>query len=248
MREKYYFLSDAHMGCRAIADEKTHEKRFVDWLTMAAKDATAIYLLGDIFDFWFEYRATVPKGYTLLLGKLREITESGIPIHFLVGNHDMWTFGYLEQECGLTVHKQPIVETLCGKTFFMAHGDGLGDQSKAFWALRTVFNSKACQWMFRTFVPPMVGLEFGYRWSKRNRLKHMGADNRFRGEENEPLVRFAKAHALENGYDFYLFGHRHILLNMMLSSGSQLAILGDFIEEFSYATYNGEQFCIENFE
>ena len=127
---KYYFLSDAHLGTRVVLDARAHEQKVVDWLDMAKLDATEIFLLGDIFDFWFEYKMVVPKGFTRLFGKLREITESGIPVHFFVGNHDLWTFGYLEQEVGLIVHMAPLTIELGGKQFFMAHGDGLGDKSR----------------------------------------------------------------------------------------------------------------------
>ena len=248
MNAKYYFLSDAHIGCRAVDDSQAHQQRLIRWLHMAAKDATAIYLLGDIFDFWFEFPNKPPKGFEPLLDTLQSITANGTPIHFLIGNHDLWTFGYLEQRCGLTVHKEAIVETLGNKQFFLAHGDGLGDKSRSFHALRRVFHSNICQWLFRHLIPAKLGWEFGYRWSYNNRLKHMAEDNKFRGEAAEPLVRFVKEDCQRHHYDYYLFGHRHIVLNLMMPNGSQMAILGDFIEAFSYATFDGEQFCIEFFE
>ena len=247
-KEKYYFVSDAHLGSKVVADAVEHESKLVNFLDMAAKDATAIYLLGDIFDFWFEYRYTVPKGHTRFLGKMREITLQGIPIYFFTGNHDVWTFGYLEQECGVTVCREPQVVSLCGTRFFLAHGDGLGDKSLGFRFIRPIFHSRVCQWLFRTFVPPAIGLNFGYAWSKRNRLKHERQGNGYRGEQGEPLVRFVKENKDVYGCRYYLFGHRHIVLNLMVDKDAQVVILGDFISEFTYATFDGTTLAIENFE
>jgi len=245
---KYYFLSDAHLGTRVIRDTHAHEQKLVDWLDMVRQDATAIFLLGDIFDFWFEYKMVVPKGFTRLLGKLREITESGIPVHFFVGNHDLWTFGYLEQELGLIVHDAPRTMELGGKTFFLAHGDGLGDKNRSFSFIRSIFHSKTCQRLFRSLVPSAWGLSFGFRWSERNRRKHDSRNVKFLGEDKEPLVLFAKQHALDHSVDYYVFGHRHIVLNLMLKSKSQVLIIGDFMREFSYAVFDGDTMAIENFE
>ena len=245
---KYYFLSDAHLGTRVVSDTHAHEQKLVDWLEMAKLDATAIFLLGDIFDFWFEYKMVVPKGFTRLLGKLREITESGIPIHFFVGNHDLWTFGYLEQELGLIVHSAPLTVELGDKQFFLAHGDGLGDKSRSFSFIRSIFHNKTCQRLFRSLIPSSWGLSFGFRWSESNRRKHDKNNVKFLGEDQEPLVLFAKHHALENPIDFYVFGHRHIVLNLMLQSKTQVLIIGDFMREFSYAVFDGTTMAIENFE
>lgn len=244
----YYFLSDAHLGCKVIKDEKAHEQKLVDWLDMVRADATEIYLLGDIFDFWFEYKYTVPKGFTRLLGKLREITESGITVHFFAGNHDLWTFGYLEKECGLIVHHGPITVNLEGKTFYLAHGDGLGDKSLGFKIIRGIFHSKTLQWMFRNLLPSTWGMAFGYKWSENNRKKHMAKDNSYRGEDKEPLVIFAKRYAETHSVDYMMFGHRHLLLNLMLKNKTQMIILGDFLQEFSYAKFDGQNISLEHFE
>ncbi len=248
MSAKYYFLSDAHLGSRVMTDQHTHEQRLVDWLDMVKTDATAIFLLGDIFDFWFEYRTVVPKGFTRLLGKLREIAESGVPVHFFAGNHDMWTFGYLEQEVGLIVHREPQLFTLEGRQFFLAHGDGLGDRNRKFSLIRRIFHSRACQWAFRNLIPVNAGMTFGQRWSESNRRRHERNAVGYLGEDREPLVLFAKQHAAQHpDIDYYIFGHRHIVLNLMLPSRSQMLIIGDFMREFSYAVFDGEQISIENF-
>ncbi len=244
---KYYFLSDAHLGTRVVRDARAHEQKVVDWLDMAKLDATEIFLLGDIFDFWFEYKMVVPKGFTRLFGKLREITESGIPVHFFVGNHDLWTFGYLEQEVGLIVHMAPLTIELGGKQFFMAHGDGLGDKSRPFSFIRALFHSKTVQRLFRSLVPSNWALNFGFRWSESNRRKHDKRDVKFLGEDREPLVLFAKQHSLDHAIDFYIFGHRHIVLNLMLASKARVVILGDFMREFSYGVFDGKTMNVENF-
>lgn len=244
---KYYFLSDAHLGTRVVRDARAHEQKVVDWLDMAKLDATEIFLLGDIFDFWFEYKMVVPKGFTRLFGKLREITESGIPVHFFVGNHDLWTFGYLEQEVGLIVHMAPLTIELGGKQFFLAHGDGLGDKSRPFSFIRALFHSKTVQRLFRSLVPSSWALNFGFRWSESNRRKHDKRDVKFLGEDREPLVLFAKHHSLNHAIDFYIFGHRHIVLNLMLASKARVVILGDFMREFSYGVFDGKTMNVENF-
>ncbi|MDR1592843.1 MAG: UDP-2,3-diacylglucosamine diphosphatase [Prevotellaceae bacterium] len=242
----YYFLSDAHLGTPVVADRRQHELALVAWLDMAAKDADAIFLLGDIFDFWFEYRTVVPKGFNRLLGKLCEITDRGIEVHFFIGNHDLWTFGYLEQEIGLVVHRQPTVMTLCEKQFFLAHGDGLHDKSCSFSLLRSIFHNKLCQKAFAA-LPPAVGLNIGHRWSANNRRKHDAMNVPFLGEEHEALALFAKEHAASHTVDYYIFGHRHILLHLMLNRQNQMIILGDFIHEFSYAVFDGSAVTLHHF-
>lgn len=248
MNAKYYFLSDAHLGSHTIADRHAHEQRLVDWIDSVRTDAAAIFLLGDIFDFWFEYKTVVPKGFTRLLGKLRETTEAGVPIHFFTGNHDLWTFGYLEQEVGLIVHREPQIFTLEGKRFFLAHGDGLGDNDRTFSLIRRIFHSRTCQWAFRNLLPTTAGMTFGQRWSESNRRKHEQHAIGYMGEDREPLVLFAKRHAAQHtDIDYYIFGHRHIVLNLMLKSGCQVLVIGDFMREFSYAVFDGETVAIENF-
>ena len=144
-----YFLSDAHLGSLLVNDKRAHEKKLVDWLDRVKTDATVIYLLGDIFDFWFEYKTVVPKGFVRVLGKLAELTDSGIEIHFFIGNHDIWTFGYLENEIGLIVHKEPATIQLGTKKFFLAHGDGLYVEEKGFKIIRKIFHSRTAQKLFR---------------------------------------------------------------------------------------------------
>jgi len=241
-----YFMSDSHLGSRIIKDRKAQEKKIVNWLEKVRNDATAIYLLGDIFDFWFEYKTVVPKGYVRFLGKLAELVDTGIEIHFFTGNHDIWTFGYLENEVGLIVHHEPKTITLGNKKFFLAHGDGLNTSEKGFHFISKLFHSKTAQKLFR-FLPPQIGQEFGYNWSVSNRGKIMNLDNDYQGENKEPLVIFAKKHAENHEVDFMIFGHRHIPLDLQLKDNKRVVILGDFVTIFSYGVFDGEKFWLDYF-
>ena len=239
-----YFLSDAHLGSLIVRDPRAHEKKLVDWLDKVKTDATAIYLLGDLFDFWFEYHTVVPKGFVRFLGKLAEITDSGIEVHFFTGNHDIWTFGYLENEVGLIVHREPQTVQLGNKRFFLAHGDGLHAEDRGFELLRKVFHSRTAQNLFR-YIPAELGQKFGYSWSKSNRMKILHIENKFQGEANENLVVFAKKYVETHNVDFLIFGHRHIALDLQLKDQKRVIILGDFVGIFSYGVFDGENFRLE---
>lgn len=242
-----YFISDAHLGSRVVTDPRAHEKKLVDWLDKVKTDAKAIYLMGDMFDFWFEYRTVVPKGFTRFLGKLSELSDSGIDIHFFTGNHDIWTFGYFENEVGLQVHRKPETVTIGNKRFFLAHGDGLSAKEKGFELLRKIFHSTTCQKLFR-YVPPQIGQEFGYRWSKRNRERILHLENNYLGEEKEDLVVFAKKYAESHDIDFFVFGHRHVALDLQIRNQKRVIMLGDFVAIFSYGRFDGENFFLEYWE
>lgn len=242
-----YFISDAHLGSRIVTNPREHEMRLVNWLDKVKKDAEAIFMLGDMFDFWFEYKTVMPKGYVRFLGKLAELVDSGIEIHFFTGNHDIWTFGYLENEVGLIVHHKPQTFELQGKKFYLAHGDGLYTEEKGFGLIRKIFHSRTCQKLFR-LLPPEIGQNFGYAWSESNRKKIMHLDNKFQGEENETLVAFAKKYSELHDVDYLIFGHRHIELNLELKNKSRVVILGDFIGIFSYGVFDGENLWLETDE
>ena len=175
--KKIYFLSDAHLGSRAMTNNPERERKLCAFLDSVRCDASAIYLLGDIFDFWFEYHNVIPKGYTRFLGKLSELTDIGIEIHYFTGNHDMWAFSYLHEECGVILHTAPteiILPSVSDKNVcaYVGHGDGLGDPSRGFRFIRAIFHSSLCQWLFRNIFPADLGMEFGLRWAKSSRLKH----------------------------------------------------------------------------
>lgn len=245
-RRLVYFLSDAHLGCRAISDTRQHERRLVRFLDSIKETASAVYLLGDMFDFWFEYRTVVPKGYVRFLGKVAELVDSGVDVHFFTGNHDMWTFGYLESELGVHVHCRPLTADILGHTFFLAHGDGLNDRTLSVRILQTIFHSRVMQFLFR-LLPPVIGLGFGFAWSKHNRMRHIAYDCKYLGDDREFLVQFAKEHSQSHSVDFYVFGHRHILRDVSVGS-SRVIMLGDWFQKFSYAVFDGDMLSLRQFD
>lgn len=243
-----YFLSDAHLGSRAVQHSRTQERRLVRFLDSIKDKAGAVYMLGDMFDFWFEYKLVVPKGYTRFLGKVSELTDLGVEVHFFTGNHDIWAFDYLEKECGVIVHREPLTLELGDKVFYLAHGDGLGDPDPKFKFLRWLFHNRVAQFFFAG-VHPRWGLEVGLTWAKHSRLDHEAAGILpYQGENKEHLVLFAKKYLQSHpGVNYFLFGHRHIELDLMLSRTARVLILGDWISQFSFAVFDGNQLWMENY-
>ncbi|MBQ9286938.1 MAG: UDP-2,3-diacylglucosamine diphosphatase [Bacteroidaceae bacterium] len=248
MGKNIYFLSDAHLGSRAIEHGRTQERRLVNFLDNIKNHAEAVYLLGDMFDFWFEYKTVVPKGFTRFLGKISELTDRGVEVHFFTGNHDMWCGDYLEKECGVILHRKPITVELHGKLFYLAHGDGLGDKDVKFRFLRAVFHNKICQSLFAA-VHPRWGVDLGLFWAKHSRLKRAGGrEEEYKGEDKEYLVQYAKQYLKTHpDINYFIFGHRHIELDLSLGRESRLMILGDWINEFSFAVFDGEHMFLEEF-
>lgn len=247
MRRNVYFLSDAHLGSLAIAHRRTQERRLVRFLDTIKEKAVAVYFLGDMFDFWNEYRYVVPKGFTRFLGKVSELTDAGVEVHFFTGNHDLWTYGYLEQECGMTVHRGPLTQEIGEHTFYLAHGDGLGDPDGGFKLLRYIFHNKFCQRLLNA-IHPRWGMALGLHWAKHSRLKRMGGEPPYMGEDKEHLVLWTKSYIKNHpNVDFFLYGHRHIELDLPLDSGARMFILGDWITHFTYAVYNGEHLRMEQY-
>ncbi len=212
-----YFLADAHLGSLAIEHQRMQERRLVRFLDSIKTKAAAIYLLGDMFDFWDEYRHVVPKGYTRFLGKISELTDMGVEVHYFTGNHDIWTYGYLEQECGVILHRQPLTTDIYGHVFYLAHGDGLGDPDRKFKFLRWMFHNRTCQRLLN-FVHPWWGMQLGQRWAKHSRLKRAdGKEPPYMGEDREHLVLYTKEYLETHpNIDFFIYGHRHIELDLML--------------------------------
>ena len=212
-----YFLADAHLGSLAIEHQRMQERRLVRFLDSIKTKAAAVYLLGDMFDFWHEYRYVVPKGYTRFLGKISELTDMGVEVHYFTGNHDIWTYGYLEQECGVILHRQPLTTDIYGHVFYLAHGDGLGDPDRKFKFLRWMFHNRTCQRLLN-FVHPWWGMQLGQRWAKHSRLKRAdGKEPPYMGEDREHLVLYTKEYLETHpNIDFFIYGHRHIELDLML--------------------------------
>ena len=245
-----YFLSDAHLGSLAIPHRRMQERRVVNFLDSIKHKAGAVYLLGDIFDFWHEYRTVVPKGYTRLLGKLSELTDRGIEVHFFTGNHDLWVRDYFEEECGMTVHRNISLTTeIYGRVFYLAHGDGLGTGDRKYLWLRRMFHNPLCQRLFAA-LHPRWGMQFGQAWARRSRLTHEdeGGEPPYAGEQREELVLFAKDYlASHPDTNYFIFGHRHIELDLPLPPAARMLILGDWISKFTYAVFDGENLFLENY-
>ncbi len=243
-----YFISDAHLGSWAISHHRQQERRLVRFLDEIKNRASAIYMLGDMFDFWYEYKMVVPRGFTRFLGKISELTDMGVEVHYFTGNHDIWCKDYLQKECGVILHREPITIELADKVFYLAHGDGLGDPDWKFKIIRSAFHSRLCQSLF-SCIHPRWGMQFGLSWAKHSRIKRGDSgEPPYMGEKKEHLVLYAKKYLQEHpDVNYFLFGHRHIELDLMLSKQCRLLILGDWISQFTYAVFDGENMFMENY-
>lgn len=239
MAQKTYFASDFHLGLPAGSDPIERERRVVRWLNNAAADAREIYLLGDVFDFWWEYKRVVPKGFTRFLGAVSSITDAGIPVHFFTGNHDMWIDDYLSGECGLIIHKKPLITTIDNKKFYLAHGEGLGTTDPGFKILLFLFRNRVIRLLFSS-LPPSLGVWIGHKWSLKSRLGK-GISLEFQGEEKEDLFRHSGKILEKEHVDHFIYGHRHLPMTYRLSGGEQITILGDWVTDGSYAEWNGKE-------
>ncbi|WP_430818113.1 UDP-2,3-diacylglucosamine diphosphatase [Carboxylicivirga caseinilyticus] len=245
--KKIYFASDVHLGAPGIKNHREHEIRFVNWLDSIKRDAAEIYLMGDIFDFWFEYKKAVPRGFTRFLGKLSEITDSGIPVHFFTGNHDIWVFDYLSSECGVVVHREPVIKQLEGKTFFLAHGDGLGNYDRHYNFLKSVFTNRFAQWLF-SWIHPNLGIGLADFWSGKSRDKNNKIyGSHYLGDDKEWSVLYAKDVLKKQAIDYFIFGHRHVARKVSVGPESELIFLGDWIQHFSYAVIENNRVELKYF-
>jgi len=236
---KIFFASDFHLGLPDGTPPLEREKKVVAWLNSITPDAKEIYLLGDIFDFWWDYKLVVPKGFTRFLGTVATITDSGIPVHFFTGNHDMWVGNYLADECGLIIHSSPVTTDFDGKRFHLAHGEGLGTKDISYKILLSIFRNKPLQKMY-SVLHPSIGLGIGYRWSLNSRLGK-GIKKEFLGEEEEDLIRYAKNILKEEKIDYFIFGHRHLSMTYKLKQGPEILFLGDWITSGNCAEWDGEK-------
>jgi UDP-2,3-diacylglucosamine hydrolase len=234
---KIYFSSDFHLGLQAGSPPLEREKKVVRWLNSIVENAKEIYLLGDIFDFWWEYKLVVPRGFTRFLGTVSSITDSGIPVHFFTGNHDMWVGDYLSNECGITVHTMPLTTVLNGKKFHLAHGEGLGTRDIGYKMLLSIFHNKPLRIMYSA-LHPSIGVGIGHKWSLNSRLVK-GILKEFLGEENEDLIRYANSVLKKDNIDYFIFGHRHLAMIYKMQRESEIVFLGDWIKNGSYAVWDG---------
>ena len=242
--KKIYFLSDFHLGAPNHSTSLKREKRIVEFLDFVKKDAAVIFVLGDMFDFWYEYKKVVPKGYVRILGKLAELTDSGIIIHFFVGNHDMWMNGYFEQELNIQVYHEHKEFEFNRKTFIIGHGDGLGPGDLKYKFLKKVFRSPFSKAFFG-MLHPSIGIGLAEYFSRKSRAATGSSDEHFLGEENEWLISFAKDELKKHLVDFFVFGHRHLPIEFELPGNSLYINLGDWIKYFSYAVFDGENLTLK---
>jgi UDP-2,3-diacylglucosamine hydrolase len=244
--KKIYFASDNHLGAPSSELSRPREQKFVAWLDAIKQDAAAIFLLGDLFDFWFEYSTVVPKGFTRTLGKLAEISDSGIPIYYFVGNHDLWMHGYFEDELNIPVHHEPKEFTFNNKIFFIGHGDGLGPYDKGYKRMKKVFTNPIFKWLFR-WLHPDLGVKIAQYMSVKNKLISGEHDAKFLGEDKEWLVQYSKKKLEEKHRDYFVFGHRHLPMEIKLNDQSEYINLGDWIQYYTYGVFDGEQFELKTY-
>ena len=242
-----YFTSDHHFGAPNPSASKPREERFVKWLDEIKKDASVIFILGDLFDFWFEYKHVIPKGFTRVLGKLAELTDSGIEIHFFVGNHDLWMSGYFEEELNIKVHHKPKHFQLNDSLFFIGHGDGLGPHDKGYKRMKKLFVNPFFQWIYR-WLHPDIGVRFAQYLSLKNKLISGDDDIKFLGEKKEWLVQYAQKKLEEKHFDYFVFGHRHLPLDIQLNPKSKYINLGDWITHFTYGVFDGKELLLKKLE
>lgn len=234
--DKIYFASDFHLGAYPKDNSRQRERIIVAWLDEIKKDAEAIYLVGDIFDFWFEYATVVPKGYIRFLGKLAELSDLGIKITLFKGNHDMWMFDYLKEECGVEVISDELAVTLDGKSFYIHHGDGLGPGDRKYKLLKKVFRSPFCQWLFAR-LHPNLGIGIAHNWSKHSRLANT-AEEKWLGATQEWLIIHAQELEQQKHHDYYIFGHRHLPYEYSINADAMVVNLGEWINFHTYAVWD----------
>lgn len=244
--KKVYFISDVHLGSCAFDNDREREQKLVRWLTSIQDKASDIYLLGDIFDFWYEYKYVIPKGFVRLLGKLAELSDKGVKLHFFIGNHDIWVRDYFEKELGMNVYLYDTVQEINGKRFYLAHGHRTGYRP---WIVKLMHYVFHAGWVRRLYncIHPTINYWFGLKWSKNNRLyKHKQEETEYLGEDKEFLVQFAKEYSKTHPeIDYFIFGHRHVMLDLMLSKTARVVYLGDWISHFSYAVFDKEGLRLE---
>jgi UDP-2,3-diacylglucosamine hydrolase len=245
--KKIYFSSDNHLGAPTPEKSLPREKKFVHWLDTVKKDAAAIFLLGDLFDFWFEYKQVVPKGFVRVLGKLAEISDSGIPIYFFVGNHDLWMRDYFKKELNIPVYNDPKEFTFNNSSFLIGHGDGKGPGDKGYKRMKKVFTNSFCKWLFR-WIHPDIGVRLAKHLSLKNKLISGEEDKEFLGEEKEWLAAYARRKLKEKHIDYFVFGHRHLPMELSVGENSTYVNLGDWIHHFTYGVYDGTQFELKKFQ
>jgi UDP-2,3-diacylglucosamine hydrolase len=245
-KKKIYFISDLHLGLYPQSKSLEREKFVVSWLDEIKSDAAELYMVGDIFDFWHEYKHVVPKGFTRFLGKLTELCDNGTKIYFFTGNHDIWAYGYFKSEFGAEIYKDHLIKEINGIKFFISHGDGIGPGDYGYKLLRKIFTSRILQWFFSR-LHPNFALWIGKSWSKNSRYSKGIVAEEFAGEKKELQILFAKQKLKEEHFDIFIFGHRHIPSDIKIGDHSRVINLGDWIYSFTYGELDGKEFELKQF-
>jgi UDP-2,3-diacylglucosamine hydrolase len=241
-----YFASDFHLGVPDYDTSLIREKKIVQWLESIRADAHAIFLLGDIFDFWFEYNRAIPKGFIRLQGKLADLRDAGVPIYFFTGNHDMWMFDYFPRELGIPVYRDLMLLTIGQQKLLIGHGDGLGPGDFTYKILKKLFNSSFCQWLFAR-IHPNLGMAIATHWSRQSRIANMKQEESLQSEENEFLLTYCKELERKDHHDFYIFGHRHLPLDLKVGENSRYINTGEWVHFNTYARYHDHELELKTF-
>ena len=244
--KKVYFLSDFHLGVPNAAASLQREKLIVQFLNSIKDDAHTIFLVGDMFDFWFEYKKVVPRGYVRLLGKLAELSDAGIQLHFFVGNHDMWMKDYFQKELNMTLYFQPQTFTFNNCSFYIGHGDGLGPGDHGYKFIKKIFRNPVCQWLFG-ILPPVIGMGLAHYFSQKSKDVQASKEKMFLGEEKEWLLTYSKEMLQKEKFNFFVFGHRHLPIDYRLTRESRYINLGEWINFQTYAVFDGKEMELKSF-
>lgn len=242
---KTYFVSDVHLGAPALNNNRERELLFARWLDEIKDNVNELFLMGDIFDFWHEYKKVAPRGFTRIIGRIGDFTDRGIPVHFFTGNHDLWVYDYLPEEAGVVVHRNEILKEINGKRFFLAHGDGLDAADVGYRRLKKIFTNKTLQWLFAR-LHPNAALTLGHGWSKKSRIAKLGTDENF-VVKDDGMYKFAEEYLKKEPVDYFIFGHRHQMAMEQINKNSTFVLLGDWINKFSYGVFDGEKFELKQF-
>ena len=240
-----YFISDVHLGFPNESESRQREKLLLQWFDTVQDNAEAFYIVGDLFDFWFEYKKAIPKGFTRILGRLAQLVDNNIPVYIFTGNHDLWMFGYFEEELGIPVYHNPIQRTIQGKQFYIGHGDGLGPGDQGYKFLKKVFSNKINQKLFK-WLHPDIGISLAHYWSQSSRFAS-GEMEEYKGDANEWLLIYAKEQEALKHHDYYIFGHRHLPLDIQVNQKSRYINLGDWLTYNSYAVFDGNILQLKSF-
>lgn len=247
MKKNIYFASDFHLGSPNHSESRIREDRIVRWLSTIEATCSELFLMGDIFDFWFEYRTVVPKGYIRLQGKLASMSDAGVKIYFFKGNHDMWVNDYFTTEMGIEIISDELLINRGGKSFYLHHGDGLGPGDANYRILRKIFRNPVCRWLF-SILPPIIGLGIATGWSSKSRFVNTRVEEVFIGEENEWLAIYSREVLAKQHYDYFIYGHRHLPMIIDLGNNSKYYNIGEWFGFNSYAVFDGEELSLKYFE